>query len=133
MVETCVLTLSEYLGEGDWVIGTPKAVEKPERYSTQIQIKYHNSKLTGPLRKKETYHKHIGSIEEYYLVLDGTLTLCVEGEYYEVQNRELLAVPPNKCHKVVSLSDDVEYITFRAPYSGDMTKQECEEKRDPLD
>ena len=127
MVSVSCLELRNSQLVNTWVIGTPPAVSDSKRFSTQIQIKYNSSKEKPIDRSGETYHRHIGSIEEYYLVLEGSLTLIVGGKPFQVRERELFAVPAHTCHKVTHFSDPVEYLTIRAPHSTEQTKVACHE------
>lgn len=124
LVEVCLVGLRDYSGR--WVIGTAPAVKKSNRGSSHIQMKYHDYHRKTSFRpSSETYHKHTGSVEEYYLVLRGKPKMMIEGRYYRAQAREILIVPPGKCHCIVTCSGNAEYLTIRAPISDDSKKQEC--------
>jgi mannose-6-phosphate isomerase-like protein (cupin superfamily) len=68
---------------------------------------------------------HRNPIEEYYLVLKGTLEVEVENERYTLRPMQMLAVPPGKCHMIVDWSGPIEYLTIRAPVSTDSDKTLC--------
>lgn len=124
MVRTCHLGLWNHVNE--WVIGTPPGITCSERFSAQIQMKYNNHRIKKPDQPTtESYHKHLQRAEEYYLVLDGSLKVKVDGQTYHIGKRQILAVPPMACHMVTYCSPDVEYLTIRAPYSHEATKIDC--------
>jgi mannose-6-phosphate isomerase-like protein (cupin superfamily) len=131
VVRAEVVRLEDYRNE--WVIGTPDAVKESKRFSAQIQIHY--TRVPDPLRKLEKKsilekeimqkHAHIPPIEEYYFVLEGWLIIEVDGDKKRVEDRQILPVPPNKCHYVADCSEEVTYLTIRAPFSSDETKLTC--------
>ena len=60
-----------------------------------LQIKYSSGR---PL-KNEKCHKH--PFSEYYFVLNGTLTLQVEGDIVKIGPLELIMVEAEESHKIV--------------------------------
>jgi mannose-6-phosphate isomerase-like protein (cupin superfamily) len=107
----------------EWVIGTPPVVDVDSSgFSTSLQISYNNLKEG---KDKEQCHKHLETIEECYLVLEGTLTIEVNEKTHTLEKRELLKVPAHVWHRVVCSSENVEYLTIRAPISHDYQKVVC--------
>lgn len=131
MVRTAVLDLDLATEQNHWIIGIPPAVPEDSRFaSTVIQVNYQKRPAKKELLKNEKRHSHPEPIEEFYLVLKGTLDVEVEEESFTVGERQILCVPPDKCHRVVDLSDDAEFLVFRTPISTDHTKKECPEISD---
>jgi mannose-6-phosphate isomerase-like protein (cupin superfamily) len=105
-----------------WIVGTPEDVpESSPFYSKQIQIAYVNNPEKG-LLEKGTEHFHKPPIEEYYLVLEGTLKVKVENETVILKNMQILKVPPMKLHKITGYSLPLRYFTIRAPISTTQTR-----------
>jgi len=110
----------------NWVIGTPTAVSKDSPgFSHSLQISYNN----GPKNPQdEKYHYHTDSIEECYIVLKGDITLKIDGKTdYQLFKNEAIRVPPYRCHKIIEFSNDVSYLTIRAPISDDRKTVVCDE------
>lgn len=55
-------------------------------------------------RQRGRIHRH-GHQEEIYVVLEGTLTLIVEGESHEVRQRQAVRVAPEQRRQLVNSSD----------------------------
>lgn len=109
-----------------WILGTPDAVDVySPGFSPSIQIKYNKEPCKKTHLKNETYHKHLENIVECYLVLNGWLKLLIENEEHCLKEREIIRVPSHHCHKVIDYSNDVEYMTIRAPASDESKKREC--------
>lgn len=125
MVKVAVLDLNKTEKWNHWVIGTPEDVPKSSPfYSEQLQIRYNkNLEREGSLQN-EVEHWHTPPIEEYYFVLQGTLRVKVEDTIIDVEPMQILAVPPNKRHRVIDESGPIEFLVFRAPISGEKTKKE---------
>ena len=131
MVRTAVLDLNLATEQNRWIIGIPPAVPEDSRFASKvIQVNYQKRPAKKELLKNEKRHSHPEPIEEFYLVLRGTLDVEVEEETLTVGERQILCVPPDKCHRVVNLSDDAEFLVFRAPVSTNKTKKECPEISD---
>lgn len=123
MAEIGVIKLSEK--KNRWVIGTPEEVGVNDvGYSPSVQIKY-SYQPTKKEFENETYHTHIENIVECYLVLHGSINVRVEDQIFELREKEALRVPSNHCHKVMDFSEDVEYLTIRAPPSYGSKKRLC--------
>ena len=60
----------------------------------------------------EKFHYHTED-SEYYYVLKGKMTINVKGEDIEVMETQCLEVEPKETHKIISISDNVEYIIVR--------------------
>lgn len=58
-------------------------------------------------------HWHTPPIEEYYLVLRGTLKVKVEDSVFVLKPMQLLAVPPNKRHTIIDYSPPLQYFLIR--------------------
>lgn len=107
-----------------WIIGCPPQVpESSPFYSRQIQIAYVKSIQEGILNK-EPEHYHTSPIEEFYLVLKGTLKVKVENQTITLKPMQILAIPPKTSHKIVNHSQRLQYFTIRAPISTEKTKIE---------
>lgn len=72
-----------------------------------VQIKHSYKR---PL-KKEKPHSH--EFAEYYLVLDGTLTLKLNSKKVEVKKSELLMVEAGEKHSIVNKSPNLDYIIIK--------------------
>ena len=122
MVSVAVLDLSKPDAWNRWIIGTPEDVpESSPFFSEQIQIAFVNNPQKGVL-EKETEHSHAPPIEEYYLVLEGTLKIEVESEVVTLKPMQILKVPPMKRHKITHYSLPVRWFIIRAPISTLQTK-----------
>ena len=125
MVKVAVLDLKNSKNWNHWVIGTPDEVPKSSPfYSEQIQVRYDKSVEKEGNLQNEVEHSHTPPIEEYYFVLQGMLRVKVEDEVIDVKPMQILAVPPNKRHRVVDQSSPTEFLVFRAPISSGKTKIE---------
>jgi len=119
MIRPDMIKLNENTNK--WVLGSRPAAIK---LSNTLQIKYNlnpKSKL-----EKEVWHKHINTIEECYLVLNGEMKIKIEHEIFTLKQREMLHVPPNFCHKIIWCTENLEYLTIRAPPSDSSTKILCD-------
>jgi mannose-6-phosphate isomerase-like protein (cupin superfamily) len=124
MVEVAILNLMSPENINRWIIGGPPQVPEGSPFcSGQIQIAYVKNIEEGVL-KKEPEHYHIPPIEEFYLVLKGTLKVRVENDIITVKPMQILAIPPKTRHKIVNHSQHLEYFTIRAPISTEKTKIE---------
>ena len=125
MVDVAVLDLKDPKRWNHWVIGTPEEVPKTSPfYSEQLQVRYNKNLEKTETLRDEVEHWHTPPIEEYYFVLNGTLKIKVEDDIIEVEPMQILAVPPNKRHRVVDQSFPSEILVFRAPISSRKTKIE---------
>jgi mannose-6-phosphate isomerase-like protein (cupin superfamily) len=122
MDSVAVLSLDDPSVWNRWIIGTPEEVpESSPFYSKQIQIAFVNNPEKG-LLEKGIAHSHEPPIEEYYLLLEGTLDVKVEKEIISLKPMQILKVPPMKKHRIVSYSLPLRYFTIRAPISTRQTK-----------
>jgi mannose-6-phosphate isomerase-like protein (cupin superfamily) len=123
MVSVAVLDLSRPDAWNRWIIGTPEDVPVSSPFfSEQVQIAFVNNPEKGLFRKRETEHSHAPPIEEYYLVLKGSLKIKVEDEVITLKPMQILKVPPKKRHRITHCSHPVRWIIIRAPISTHQTK-----------
>jgi len=122
MVKVALLDLKDPKNRNRWIIGTPKDVPKTSPfYSEQIQIAYVKNPQKGLLEKEEE-HSHTPPIEEYYLILEGTLTVRVEDKEITIKPNQILTIPPEKRHKITNYTLPLQFFTIRAPISTKKTK-----------
>jgi mannose-6-phosphate isomerase-like protein (cupin superfamily) len=122
MVKVAVLDLNDPKNWNHWIIGTPTEVpESSPFYSEQIQIAHVKNPEKGIL-EKEPEHYHLLPIEEFYLVLQGILKVKVEDNIIVVKPKQILAIPPNKRHRILNYSLPIQFFTIRAPISTEKTK-----------
>jgi mannose-6-phosphate isomerase-like protein (cupin superfamily) len=91
-------------------------------YSEQLQIAYVNNPEKKEFLGRQVEHYHTPPIEEYFLVLQGTLKVRVENRVIVLKPMQLLAVPPNKRHTVINYSAPLQYFVIRASISSEKTK-----------
>jgi len=126
MVKSAVLNLNDPNNINRWIIGSPPQVSTSSPfYSEQIQIAHVKNIQKGFL-DKEPEHHHTPPIEEFYLVLKGTLKIKVEDETITLKPMQILAIPPKKRHKIIDHSLLLQYLTIRAPISTEKTKIETQ-------
>jgi mannose-6-phosphate isomerase-like protein (cupin superfamily) len=124
MVKVAILDLNNPENMNRWIIGGPPKVPKTSPfYSEQIQIAYVKNVQKGIL-EREPEHYHTSPIEEFYLVLKGTLKVRVEEDIITVKPMQILAIPPKTRHKIINHSQKLQYFTARAPVSTEKTKIE---------
>jgi mannose-6-phosphate isomerase-like protein (cupin superfamily) len=124
MVEIAILNLMKPENINRWIIGGPPQVPEDSPFrSKQIQIAYVKNIEEGILNR-EPEHYHTPPIEEFYLVLKGTLKVRVENDTITVKPMQILAIPPRTRHKIINHSRRLEYFTIRAPISTEKTKIE---------
>lgn len=98
--------------EGDWAnwrdLPADGSFDYGERYGVSDAFGSENMRMSiirfdpgerGPL------HYHEGSIEEYYLVLEGTLDVTMDGEVVEADEGTVLYTPPGTRHFPENTSD----------------------------
>lgn len=125
MVKIGVLDLNDPKKWNRWIVGTPEDVPKTSRfYSEQIQIAYVNNPEREWFLRMQKEHWHTPPIEEYFLVLQGTLKVKVEDTVIVLKPKQLLAVPPNKSHTIIDYSPPLQYFLIRSPISSEETKVE---------
>jgi mannose-6-phosphate isomerase-like protein (cupin superfamily) len=123
MIPIAVLDLNKPDAWNRWIVGTPEDVPASSPFfSEQIQIAFVNNPEKSEFRKRETEHSHAPPIEEYYLVLKGTLKIKVENKTITLRPMQILKVPPLKRHKIIHYSLPVRWIIIRAPISTPQTK-----------
>ena len=118
-----ILNLRE--NSNKWVIGSPPAVTDSSFQSEVLQAAYANDYEAVKYILDEEMHRHPEPIEEFYFVLRGRMTLLVEDETYHINEKEILRVPANYCHKISDMAEDIEFLNFRAPPSDRTTKMTC--------
>jgi mannose-6-phosphate isomerase-like protein (cupin superfamily) len=124
MVKAAILNLKEPGNMNRWIIGGPPQVPENSPFSSeQIQIAYVRNIQKGILIK-EPEHYHTYPIEEFYLVLKGTLRVKVEKDTITIRPMQILAIPPETRHRIVNHSQQLQYFTIRAPISTEKTKVE---------
>lgn len=79
--------------------------------SQQLQIWYNHSDQKW---SDEMSHKHTES-DEIFVVLQGALTVEVEGERFSVGPREFCCFPRGVYHSVVEVQPPLETLMIRAP------------------
>jgi len=122
MVKVALLNLEAPKNRNRWIIGTPEDIPKTSPfYSEQIQIAYVKNPRKG-LLEKGGEHSHTPPIEEYYLVLEGTLTVKVENKEITIKPNQILSIPPEKRHKITNYTLPLRCFTIRAPISTQKTK-----------
>ena len=125
MVEVAVLDFNDPKNRNRWIVGTPKDVPKSSPfYSEQIQIAYVDTPDREWFFKMQKEHWHTPPIEEYYLVLRGTLKVKVEDTVIVLKPMQLLTVPPNKRHMIIDYSSPLQYFLIRNAIPGEKTKVE---------
>jgi len=72
-----------------------------------IQIKYSDNR---PIKQEES-HKH--EFKEYYLIIEGNLTLEINKEEKTLSKLELLMVEPEELHKIIDKSENCVYIIIK--------------------
>jgi mannose-6-phosphate isomerase-like protein (cupin superfamily) len=99
MVKVAILNLKDPENMNRWIIGGPPQVPKDSQfYSQQIQIAYVKNVQRGIITK-EPEHYHMSPIEEFYLVLKGTLKVKVENDIITIKPIQILAIPPKHATK----------------------------------
>jgi mannose-6-phosphate isomerase-like protein (cupin superfamily) len=72
-----------------------------------VQIKYSNNR---PITQEEL-HKH--EFREYYLMIDGSLTLEINSKKQTLSKLELLMIEPEESHKIIEKSGNCVYIIIK--------------------
>lgn len=123
LVRTRILDLNRATQQNRWVIGTPPAVPENSAFSSKaIQVSYQRRPGREILRREET-HLHTRPVEEFYLVLNGTLDVEMGAKTFTVRRLQMLCVPPGKYHRMVDFSADSEFLVIRAPVSTEKTRK----------
>jgi len=106
----------------------PEIIRSSPHYSDQVNINYRRIAEAGHHvpDKRERLHFHKSPIEKYYIVLEGKLSVLMDGEECELGPLQLLKVPPNTRHKRTDYFGPLAYIVIRAPKSTEATKIYCE-------
>ena len=72
--------------------------------------------------RNEALHYH-RDFYEYYLVVDGELTLEVEGTRHQLTRDEMIVVEPMEHHQVVELSAGCKYVSVKSQsYEGNKVR-----------
>lgn len=66
-----------------------------------------------PEKEKTHYHS---KDSEYFYVLEGTLTVNVAGKDISISKGQCLETEPMELHKIVGISENVEYIIVRTNF-----------------
>lgn len=82
--------------------------------STQLQIWYNNTEKNWVESAPEAPHKHADS-DEVFIVLRGKLTVEVEGERFEIKEREFCCFPKGVYHAILKVQVPAETLMIRAP------------------
>lgn len=89
--------------------------------SDHLFIWYHNGDAQWVQNEREHMHTQA---DEAFIVLQGTLTVRVNGEYVKVGPREFCCFPAGMFHAVVEASPNVETIILKAPMMQDKIYRE---------
>lgn len=123
MVKVAILNLNDPKNQNRWIIGGPPDVPRTSSsYSDQVQIAFVNNPNREDFMKMQVEHYHTPPIEEYFLVLQGTLKVKIEDTTITIKPMQLLTVPPNKRHTILDYSPPLQYFLIRAPISTQKTK-----------
>jgi len=105
-----------------WIFGSPPEIKEGSYFNSNVmQVKY----IKNPTKDDNILndlHYHTDNIEEFYLVLNGSLIIEVDNKSYNLKQKEILRIPPKIKHKLCSYSDDIELLIFRAPPSREKNK-----------
>lgn len=103
-----IIKLDELSNQNRWIIGTPPAVEKESPfYSGHLQINHIKEPKREDFFSEEKKHSHKSPIEEFYLVLNGTLEMEINDQIVAVKPKELLVVPSEVSHKIKDFSGSI--------------------------
>jgi len=106
-----------------WIVGIPPDVPiVSDFYSDQIQIAYVNNPERKRFNSFQIEHWHTPPIEEYILVMQGTLKLRIDDKLIIIKPQQLLKIPPKIPHKIIDYSSPLQYFLIRAPISTEKTK-----------
>jgi len=72
-----------------------------------IQIKYSDDR---PLKDEGL---HIHNSREYYLMVEGKLTLKVDGKEQTISELELIMIEPGEPHKIIKKSKKCKYVIVK--------------------
>jgi len=123
MVKVAVLDLNGSENWNRWIVGTPPDVPKSSLfYSEQVQMAFVNNPEKEEFLKIQVEHYHTPPIEEFILVLQGTLTVKVEDSIILLKPMQLLAFPPYKRHTIADCTSPLRYLLIRTPISTEKTK-----------
>ena len=126
LVKIAVLDLNDAKNRNRWIIGTPSDVPKSSPFfSEQMQIAYVDNPEREWFFKMQKEHWHTSPIEEYYLVLRGTLKVKVEDAVIVLKPMQLLVVPPKKRHTIIDFSSPLRYFLIRNSIPGEKSKVVC--------
>jgi mannose-6-phosphate isomerase-like protein (cupin superfamily) len=95
--------------------------------SNKLQIWYNNTDKSW-VGDGETPHKHLDS-DECFIVLQGTLTVSVEGEQIEIKPGEYSFFPSGVFHNILSVQTPAETLIIRSPSTGDKVYQDHGEEK----
>lgn len=123
MSKAAIMNLQDPRNLNRWIVGTlPNVSTSSEFHSEQIQIAH----VKNPERKYffsfQVEHWHTPPIEEYILLLEGTLKVRVDNDIIILKPMQLLKIPPRIPHKILDYSTPLHYFLLRTPISTEDTK-----------
>lgn len=113
----CRVALDEPCYQNCWLFGFGQARFQSEQLC-MAYVDLPDEESIGADRHPHRLHMHQESWE-YYVVLKGTRMLEVDGEFVEVQEGELLEVPPGSKHVLHTTCPPFKGIEFRVPQRDD--------------
>lgn len=106
-----------------WIVGTPPDISKTSDFhSDQIQIAYVNNPERERFASFQVEHWHTPPIEEYILVIQGTVKIRIGDEIIIIEPLQLLKIPPKIPHKILDYTSPLQYFLIRTPISTEKTK-----------
>lgn len=123
MVKTAIQDLKDPKNQNRWIVGGPPDVpESSSSHSKQIQVAFVNNPNREDFMKLQVEHYHTPPIEEYFLMLQGTLKVKIEDATVTLAPMQLLMIPPKKRHTIIDYTPPLQYFLIRAPISTTKTK-----------
>lgn len=105
-------------------------VDKPWGYEQIIEQNenYVVKKLFMKKGERCSLQKHIFKMETI-LVLDGTLTITIDGHDKDYSNYNYISIPPNTTHRMSAKSGDVLYLECSTNHLDDVVRIEDDYNR----
>lgn len=105
-------------------------IEKPWGYEQIIEQNenYVVKKLCMKKGERCSLQKHIFKMETI-LVLDGTLTITIDGHDEDYSNYNYISIPPNTTHRMSAKSGDVLYLECSTNHLDDVVRIEDDYNR----
>jgi len=94
-----------------WLFGKEEAL-----YNSDFMSLHYNETEKGWIEADPYLHYH-REAEEYYIPLEGSLTIQVDNHFIKVGPNQLLKVNPKVSHGVVSVETPFRGFTIRVPIS----------------